>query len=554
MNRYLYISASLLLCTVGLNAQAQIQQQQDTTMNRVMVIEHEYTPEIMDAVKINILPAVEAPVVVKKEVEYAIVAQPTNNIPAETMQPFIAKEKQPKPKMGFVRLGAGNYGNVDVLANYLWLISPKDKLDAYFQLDGMRGDLTNPYEESEKWKSHYYRTRASLKYQHQFSKVDLNVGAQFGLSNFNLLPATEEYVSQKFTSGDVHFGVKSTDEDMLLQFDLETNYMIYQRKANLFNDGRMTENRIKTKANVWGAIDEDQAVGVEMNMNNFIYNGYGLKDYTTVDLKPYYRFVSDYWRLKVGANVDLSLGQGSKLRVSPDVNVEYVFADSYVAYIKATGGRLLNDFRRLEEYDPYGRLQSQEANTYEQVNASVGVKGSPISGLWFQVYGGYQNLKDELYCNFMNDEFALPTQNIMLPIAYYTTNMNNGYGGISLSYAYKQIFQVSTDAIYRHWKSDENELALIYKPQLEFNFNVDFTPLDNVLINVGYQYAQRSKVEEHDYRAKAVNNLNVGASYELIKGLSVYARLYNILGSNYQWYFKCPTKKFNLLIGASYKF
>ena len=553
MKRYLYISASLLLCTVGCKAQAQTQPQ-DTTMNRVMVIEHEYTPVIMDAVKINILPAVEAPVVVKKEVEYAIVAQPTNDIPAETMQPFIAQEKQSKPKTGFVRLGAGNYGNVDVLANYLWLISPKDRLDAYFQLDGMKGDLVNPYGESEKWKAHYYRTRASLKYQHQFSKVDLNIGGRFGLSNFNLLPAIEEYVGQRFTSGDVHFGAKSTDEDMAIQFDIETNYMVFQRKFNLFNDGRMTENRIKTRANVWGAIDDEQAVGVELSMNNFIYNGYGLKDYTTVDLNPYYRFANDYWRLKVGANVDISLGQGTKLRVSPDVTAEYVFADSYVAYIKATGGRLLNDFRRLEEYNPFAGLQSQEANTYEQVNASIGVKGSPITGLWFQVYGGYQDLKDELYCNFINNEFALPSQYTKLPIAYYTTNMNNAYGGISLSYAYKQMFQVSTDVIYRHWKADENEWGLLYKPQFEFNFNVDFSPIDNLLINVGYQYAQRSKAKELDFRANAVSNLGVGASYELIKGLSLYARLNNILSSKYQWYFMYPTEKFNFLVGASYKF
>ena len=553
MNRYLYISASLLLCTMGLKAQVQTQPQ-DTTMNRVMVIEHEYMPEIMDAMKINILPAVEAPVVIKKEVEYAITSQPTNDVPSETMQPFIAKERQPKPKFGFVRVGAGNYGNVDVLANYLWLISPKDKLDAYFQLDGMRGELNYPYGEQEKWRSHYYRTRIALKYQHQFSKVDLNLEGRFGLSNLNLLPISEEYISQRFTSGDFRIAAKSTDEDMDLQFDLETNYMIYQRKANLFNDGRMTENRFKTIANVWGDIDEDQKVGVKMNMNNFIYNGYGLKDYTTIDFNPYYSFANDYWRLKMGANVDISLGLGSKIRVSPDVTAEYVFADSYVAYIKATGGRILNDFRRLEEYDPYARLQSQEANTYEQVNASIGIKGSPLNGLWFQLYGGYQDLKDELFCNFMNEEYALPNQNILLPIAYYTSNMNNAYGGISLSYAYKQMFQVSTGAVYRNWKSDKNEWALLYKPQLEFNFNVDFTLIDNLLINLNYQYAQRAKVEEHDFRSNAINNLSIGANYELAKGFSLYGRLNNIFGSNYQWYFKCPTEKFHFLIGASYKF
>ena len=116
------------------------------------------------------------------------------------------------------------------------------------------------------------------------------------------------------------------------------------------------------------------------------------------------------------------------------------------------------------------------------------------------------------------------------------------------------MFKVSTDVIYRYWKADENEWGLLYKPQFEFNFNVDFSPIDNLLINVGYQYAQRSKAKELDFRANAVSNLGVGASYELIKGLSLYARLNNILSSKYQWYFMYPTEKFNFLIGASYKF
>lgn len=551
MKRYLYISASLMLSGMGLNAQTQTQPQ-DTTMNRVMVIEHEYTPVIMDAMKINILPAVEAPTVVKKEVEYAITPQPTNDIPAETMKPIIAQERQSKPKTGLVQLGAGNYGNVDLLANYLWLISPKDKLDAFFHLNGMKGDLTNLYSDGEKWKSHYYRTRAALKYQHQFDKVDLNLSGGLGVSNFNYMPITDDYQSQRFTSGNVLVGVKSTSDDFALQFDLEANYMFYQRKTDLFGGDKLTENRVKTKANVWGALDDEQTVGVALTMNNFIYNGEGLDNYTAIDANPYYRFVDDNWRLILGANVDFSFGLGTKIKVSPNVTTEYVFADSYVVYLKATGGRKLNDFRQLEVYNPYARIQGQESNTYEQVNASVGIKGSPINGLWFHLYGGYQDLKNELYSNFMIDNSDLPRNNYLMPIAYYTTDMDNAYGGVTLSYAYKEIFQASTDVVYRHWSSDKDEWALLYKPQMEVNFNIDFKPVKSVLVNIGYQYVQRAK--SGDYRADAVNNLSAGVSYELLKDFSLYGKLNNILGSSYEWYFNYPTQKFNFLVGASYRF
>ena len=43
--------------------QAQTTQPKDTTMNRTVVVEQEYNPDIMDASKVNVLPKVEEPTV-----------------------------------------------------------------------------------------------------------------------------------------------------------------------------------------------------------------------------------------------------------------------------------------------------------------------------------------------------------------------------------------------------------------------------------------------------------------------------------------------------------
>ena len=45
--------------------QAQTTQPKDTTMNRTVVVEQEYNPDIMDASKVNVLPKVEEPTVSK---------------------------------------------------------------------------------------------------------------------------------------------------------------------------------------------------------------------------------------------------------------------------------------------------------------------------------------------------------------------------------------------------------------------------------------------------------------------------------------------------------
>ena len=365
MNRYTYIA--LLLSIVPFIATAQTHPK-DSTLNRVMVVEHEYTPEIIDAIKINVLPQIEPPVVTKKAVEYAVSSSPATEIPAETMQPFIGEESQPRPKTGLIRAGAGNGGNIDVLGNYLFQISPKDELDVFFEMEGRKGNLdyTGYDFEKLKWKSHYYRTRAAINYLHRFDKVEMNVAGRFGLSNFNYSPLNWDG-KQKLTSGDFHFAVKSAEKEQSIQFEAETNYLIYQRKLNLFNYGAMTENRIKTRGNVWGNINENQQIGVVLEMNNLLYQGEGLKDYTTVDLNPYYHINNGTWNVRIGANVDFSLGRGTALRISPNVVAECAFGGSYAFYLQAKGGRVLNDFRQLEIYNPYANIRDQLPNTYEQV-------------------------------------------------------------------------------------------------------------------------------------------------------------------------------------------
>lgn len=347
MKRTLYIAGGLSLAfLMPFNLQAQNTQPKDTTMNRTVVVEQEYNPDILDASKVNVLPKVEEPTVSKKEVEYATTFFPATSIPADLMRPYVGTEVQPGSKPGYIRAGYGNYGNLDLLANYLFRLSDRDKLNVRFQMDGMDGKLTMP-EADTKWNAYYYRTRANIDYIHQFNKVDLNIAANFGLSNFNLSPVQPG--KQKFTSGDFHLGVKSTDENYPIQFEAETNLMMYNRQNNntfFFND-KVGETQVHTKGLISGAISDEQSINIGLNMRNLIYNkdlklADDLQVYenrTSLALNPHYKLSSDSWNLRAGANVDLSFGSGKSFRVSPDVTAQYIFSDSYVLYAQATGGQ-----------------------------------------------------------------------------------------------------------------------------------------------------------------------------------------------------------------------
>ena len=149
MKRFHYIIGGLALAiSIPSCLQAQTTQPKDTTMTRTVVVEQEYNPDIMDASKVNVLPKVEEPTVSKKEVEYATTFFPATSVPAGLMRPYTGKEVQPGTTPGYVRAGYGNYGNLDILANYLFRLSQKDKLNVRFQMDGMDGKLTLPFTDS----------------------------------------------------------------------------------------------------------------------------------------------------------------------------------------------------------------------------------------------------------------------------------------------------------------------------------------------------------------------------------------------------------------------
>ena len=551
MRKIQYIFSGIALMTLPLGIHAQ-QQAKDSTVNRTVVVEQEYNPDILDASKINVLPKVEPPTASKRVVEYDATLMPANAIPATVMQAYTGKETQAKAQPGYVRLGYGNYGNLDARANYLFTLSGKDRLNLNFHMNGRDGKLDLP-ENGGKWNSYYYRTHANIDYLHRFKKVDLNIAGNFGLSNFNFLPDAAVR-KQKFTSGDIHFGVKSTDTELPLQFSAETNLMLYERQYDLgISDNQ--ENIIRTKAQVAGSISEEQIIGIAFAMDNVFYKNNDFENYTSLNLNPYYRLENDDWKIRLGAQVDMAFGFGKKFRAAPDVSVEYNFSDSYILYAQAKGGKLQNDFRRLETFCPYGQITPQLDATYEQLNTAIGFKASPAAGLWLNLYGGYQNLKDDL---FFQPTILTPAASEPYPmLSINQWNTSNFYAGAELRYDYKNIFSFSAAGVYRSWDTKDDSqptgnYALAYKPAFEANLHIDVRPISSVLLSLGYQHVSREKVEES--KVDAVNNLYLGGTYEFLKGISVYARINNLLNRDYQYYWAYPTEGINFIGGVSFKF
>lgn len=552
MKKKLVILSMGMLPVMVINAQ-----QQDTTLVRTVVVENQYNPIVMDASKINVLPKVEEPTVPKTHIDYATSIRPVAAWNYQSMQPIVKDWKEDKACRGYLRAGYGNNGNVGARLGYLWDISKKDRLSIAASFGGWNGELSDWNEED--WKSRLYNTKVGLDYSHAFKKINLMLGGYYRSQVFNYMKpkdymlmnnASEVYSKKQHqTIANAYFKVASSDLGMPIQFmgEIGMNYF-KQKYPTDMKEGN--ETNFYVKGDIWKPFNA-QGLGVAFDFNNYAYSMGKMENTTSLELNPYYKFENDDWRIRLGAHVDWWSGMDDEVKFSPDVNVEYVFSDSYVLYAKADGGMVNKDLVELTNLTPYWILNPPYQYiqpTYVTLDVAIGLKASPADGWWFNLTGGYQIRENDLswrmkpgssYANFLQGK------------------ANVFYGSAELKYDYKDWFDFSLGANYYHWDCDhvegtndyQQEWGLALKPELEVNAEVGFKPIQGLRAKVGYEYVKRS---EGLY--EPISNLYIGADYTLLKNLTVFANVNNLLNKEYVRPDAYPAQKLNFLAGLSLQF
>ncbi|MGL4851134.1 MAG: TonB-dependent receptor [Phocaeicola sp.] len=556
MKKKLLIAAASTLPLLG------VQAQQDTALVRSLVVEHEYNPTILDATKINVLPKVEEPVAAKAGVEYATALRPLQGTIYEVMNPLTRPWETKKGDRGYVRAGYGNYGNVDFKAGYLWDMTSVDRMEINLHLDGMHGELNTPT--TDDWKSRFYDSGIKLHYQHQFSGVSLYTGGGFQSQVFNYMPFWEGAIipatitdKQNHTLANFLIGVKSHNEMLPLQFALETGFNYFEKARVPVAGEKMSEKEFYLKGDVWGMIGEEQRVGIAAQLNSFAYSLPQQDDFLSVELNPYYALQNDTWKLRLGAHVDWQNRNSSGFSLAPDVKIDYIFSDSYVAYVYAEGGRILNDFRRLNALTPYWNTTASTLSSYMPLNASIGIKGAPANNFWFNVFGGYRICEDDLT--------GLLTGNYQMHVLFRQAQAKAAYAGAELKYNYKERVRAGVKGVFYSWNTDSTtdggvDKFLTNRPELELNAELAIQVLKPLELKVSYDYMKRPSTPfwgggtASPIKMGNISNLNLGATYNVWKGLSLFVEGNNLLNKTYYLEGGYPAQGLNFLGGLSLKF
>lgn len=547
------ILGAALLPMVPVAAQ---QHAKDSTLNRTVVVENQYNPEVMDAFKVNVLPQIEEPAVAKQHIDYAETQRPLMTWAVTPMEPITRSLVQSVAPRGYIRGAYGNRNNTDFKASYLWDISSRDCLEVMASLYGLSGNLSLLTEDDD-WKSRFYRTDFSLDYRHEFKRVALLLGGNFASQVFNYMPASTLSTQlpgysdkQHYTLAEGYIGIQSTDASMPIRFGVQTGLRSFSRKYAQMDLWDGSENIFHTLGYMEGNISDEQRVGLNLTMDNVIHD-VDQQDYTLLRLNPYYTYRNASFEARLGAHVDWQTAYHGGIKVAPDVELAYIFATSNRLYLKVGGGTRLNDFRQLNDISPYWFQPEQMRTTYTPIDLSAGLKASPVTGLGLHLYGGYRIIKNEI--------FVLPglanEDAFSVYAGFAQDKANVGYGGASVSYAYRDWFDFSVKGTFYGWSVDEDKEALLMlKPTFDIDLSARFKIMKGLHAGISYQYEGRKEIESLGGKADAVNELNLRVDYELMERFNVFVTVNNLLNKTYLLSNGYPMQKLYVMGGVSYRF
>ena len=570
--KQILICAGLVTLT---NVAAQQQQKNDSTVNRTVVVENQYNPEVMDAFKVNVLPKIEEPAVAKTQIDYASAIHPLGSFPVTHMDAMERELSPEKARRGYVRLAYGNRNNTDLKGAYLWNITDRDVLDVMATFHGYSGNIGAGYDFDRvtdiptlnydgEWKHRFFRTGASLKYTHDFDKVSMYVGGDFASQVFSYMPnlfesflQSEEkteapsFGHQLFMSGGGYVGVSSVKDALPVEFAFQTGYKMFNRKHGIYIPGGISESVVNTKGYISAGIDDRQDIGVKFGMDNVFYDK-SFSSYSLIKLRPYYSVKTESVSFTAGVNVDFQISNDGGLKLSPDVRFDYTFADNYLLYVHVTGNTRLNDFGTINGFSPFW-VQSPIYNsplqlntTYTPYDAKIGLKASPFTGFGLGIYGGYRETRNELFSMPYSDEGGIYNR-----IAQAKARV--AYAGLSVDYSFRDILDFGLNGNFYSWDvQKEMEKLLWLKPLYSIGFNARAKVFKGFHAMAQYNYEGRKKTL--GIKADAVNELNIGAEYLFNDRVNVFLKLNNLLNKNYVTESGYPVQGFNVMAGVSLNF
>ncbi len=568
-NKLKYISLSALCALLPLTLVAQ----NDSVLDRNVIVEREFQPVIQHAGKLNTpLKQVETKIE-PVQLTYSDYSSPFAPQPSTpTLTASQVRFAHPQPNNGWLTLAVGHpltyldfgYGIKDKSGLQLNLFANHDaqwgrKTWSESRLGmNIQKSFTNTYLQFDIDGNHLFYTRYGRYYD---GKQGLTINKYS-----NLLPEDKQ---QAWTINTMFSVVPRSG---VMPYYAQVGYT-----AHILPDF-VNEHMLRTR--LWAGLELEEhtaavtfvmqntfmTVDSKTNLADSLYN-----NRHAFRIEPYYEYNTDNLRLHVGVNLDLNVGKGQLLTGNPDlsfapspnVELEYRIIPSWlVLYANAKGSYgygTVQTFMFSNPYlDPVKGIISHHVSKYSPVDAALGFKIKAAKGLLIDIYGGYAMLNNEF--DFVAPTMADLGNHTKQPIymGYKYADYQQWKVGAQINYHYQDIIRFVLSGNYYYWDPKDKTNGVLDRPMWDANLLIEGN-IDSKWSLYSENCLTGSRRELlSDYKSivtlKPIIDLSVGVKYNVNRWIYCYAKINNYLHRYNDIYYGYQSCGINGTIGLSWKF
>ncbi|GAB6011904.1 TonB-dependent receptor [Viscerimonas tarda] len=572
---YKQIIFSLLFIASSTAANAQNKAENDSTLNRQVLLERDFNPTLQDAFKINTLPAIHEPVVKQVNAQFEE-RQPTlnfSNFPiGDTGSGDIKTGIDFNKKRGYLSVGAGTRALIDGKAGYRILDSTTDKLDILARYNSINGKVnyTEQNDGLKDAKVKYDNLLIATEFQHAFSASTWSLNGGYENTGFNYYgKPSSAYLSgsvidmnkkQLLSVVQLGTGLKSKDNN-LFRYNISLKYDYFTTKYNPYSytDKGISGNIINAALQLEAPFRGDKLIGVRFGLLNqsfkkpdFVADKVSFHSLTKFSVTPHLDIDGGNYLLSLGLASNYAADSKNKFLVAPDLGFSWQFVDKTSFYADITGKINENTYLQTMQENRYFNQGSKVHYSRTPFDGTAGFRSGVIEGFEFDLSGGYKQTIDEHL--YINDIDGLLPEYVNLGTGHFSglikTSLipNTDLSAKLTGYFYK----VDGD----DFDGGPRTFGAWNLPKMTFDLSAYIKPADALNFSISYKLATgREALDDNTIRKmKSINELNLGGAYKITDWLSINAKVNNILNQRYDIWYGYTHLGFNAMAGISLVF
>jgi hypothetical protein len=593
----------LIVCFSGFSLQAQ--KAKKDTIQRDIIMEKEYRPEVTAAEKIRFLPDLENTSIAKEEPEFLLSANPAFIKPEylPLPAPGVRTEFPSQQQLGYLRLGAGSKLSFVGDAQVNLLRSSKQTLDIRLLHKSIFGEMTNSMNVKDRAYMNKNRLMANYKLNMPGNELAVCLSEKYNSWNYYgswQTPLTP--LDNIITYPDLGDGQWSSDTKFSVLFKSRKPEQVFTWSAgvegHLFRLGRGIQDSISTgnkggkEKEIWFfgnlnyVVSDKFQLGIDANLKKYSYTQpdtyplnqeYNINPATAVndfadqswlELNPYAKVTIKHWSLMGGLRVTVPSIDTERIKYNIIASASAPINDKIMFKANLDGGIQTLSYREGFEMNPYLDPFTHLQPLRKPVEVKVGLDYRPSKSLRVSPVIGYDRASNMpfFYNGYPIDEFINQAYGRIFSVKYMKSN--KFYGGTDVIFNYRNKINLIGQLRYNHYVNysddaatdmllDANGRKAWHMPAVEAKIRLEFSPIDIITVYADYQLSAlryAATTTSFSDRMDDIHDINVGITWKVTRDVNVFLHIDNILDQRYELWNNYKSHGLSAMIGGSVHF